>query len=522
MKFAPLIQTFARRASLLGRPLIALGQALVRRAIDNPGPTHLPPLPSLPALHSPSVALPPEAASTDGLPTPARYYAMATVLCGIGLCVLDGTVMNLALPGIARDMGVGASEVIWVINAYQVAILALMLPLARLGDLFGYKKVYLIGLALFTLASLACVVSKTLPQLSAARALQGMGAAGMFAINAALVRAIYPRHQLGRGIALNSAVVAIASVAGPSVAAVVLSVASWPWLFAINVPLGVIVLALGSRSLPGHGAGRREGERYSIPDAALNVAMFALLFLGLDRLVPRGSPTPGDSAPLITVALIAAGIVVGVVYVMRQRRQPVPMLPIDLLRIPVFRLSMGTSIAAFAAQMLASIALPFLLLQGLGRSPAEAGLVLTAWPIATVIFAPLAGQLIGRVADGLLGGIGLAALALGLTLMVLLPQHASLLQLAWRLALCGAGFGLFQSPNNHTIVTSAPASRSGAAGGMLGTARLTGQSFGAVLIATLFSLSILSQPHVPIAALAIAALCAAAASGISLLRLRVA
>ena len=477
---------------------------------------HLPPLP---ALHSPSIALPAQAASTDGLPTPARYYAMATVLCGIGLCVLDGTVMNLALPGIARDMGVGASEVIWVINAYQVAILALMLPLARLGDLFGYKKVYLTGLALFTLASVACVVSNTLPQLSAARALQGMGAAGMFAINAALVRAIYPRRQLGRGIALNSAVVAIASVAGPSVAAVVLSVASWPWLFAINVPLGVIVLALGSRSLPGHGAGRLDGERYSIPDAALNVAMFALLFLGIDRLVPRAQ-TPGASAPLITLALIAAGVVVGAIYVRRQRRQPVPMLPIDLLRIPVFRLSMCTSIAAFAAQMLASIALPFLLLQGLGRSPAEAGLVLTAWPIATVLVAPLAGRLIGRVSDGLLGGIGLVALALGLALMVLLPQQPSMLQIAWRLALCGAGFGLFQSPNNHTIVTSAPASRSGAAGGMLGTARLTGQSFGAVLIATLFSLSILSQPHVPIAALAIAALCAAVASATSLLRLR--
>ena len=446
---------------------------------------------------------------------------MATVLCGIGLCVLDGTVMNLALPGIARDMGVGASEVIWVINAYQVAILALMLPLARLGDLFGYRRVYLAGLGLFTLASLACVVSKTLPQLSAARALQGMGAAGMFAINAALVRAIYPRRQLGRGIALNSAVVAIASVAGPSVAAVVLSVASWPWLFAINVPLGVIVFALGVRSLPGRGAGRLEGERYSIPDAALNVAMFALLFLGVDRLVPRAAQTPGASAPLMTLALIAAGAVAGTVYVRRQRRQPTPMLPIDLLRIPVFRLSMCTSIAAFAAQMLASIALPFLLLQGLRRSPAEAGLVLTAWPIATVLVAPLAGRLIGRVSDGLLGGIGLVALALGLLLMVLLPAQPSMLQLAWRLALCGAGFGLFQSPNNHTIVTCAPASRSGAAGGMLGTARLTGQSIGAVLIATLFSLSIQTQPRVPIWALAIAALCAAGASATSVLRLRV-
>jgi len=475
---------------------------------------------SLSNSHSSSLAPPAQAAPSDGLPTPQRYVAMATVLCGIALCVLDGTVMNLALPGVAHDMGVSASAVIWVINAYQIAILALLLPLARLGDLYGYKKVYLTGLGLFTLASMACVVSRTLPELTAARAVQGLGAAGMFAINAALVRAIYPRRQLGRGIALNSAIVAIASVAGPSVAALVLSVASWPWLFAINVPLGLVVFALGLRSLPGRHGGRSDGERFSIPDALLNGAMFALLFLGVDRLVPRSAPTTGAASPLAAAALIAAGLLLGLVYVGRQRRLAVPLLPIDLLRIPVFRLSMCTSVAAFAAQMLASIALPFLLLQGLGRSPADAGLVLTAWPIATVLVAPLAGRLIGRVPDGLLGGIGLVALALGLALLAWAPEQPSMLQLAWRLALCGAGFGLFQSPNNHTIVTSAPASRSGAAGGMLGTARLTGQSIGAIAIAMLFSLSIAAQPRVPHWALAIAALCALGASAASMLRLR--
>ena len=235
----------------------------------------------------------------------------------------------------------------------------------------------------------------------------------------------------------------------------------------------VAVFALGLYCLPGRGTARAEGEGFSILDAALNVAMFALVFLGIDRLVPRGQAAPGEAEPWITGALLAGGVAVGAVYVRRQQRQVVPLLPIDLLRIAVFRLSMFTSIAAFAAQMLSSIALPFLLLlHGLGRSAADAGLVLTAWPIATVMAAALAGRLIGRVADGLLGSIGLLMLAAGLALMALLPDQPSLLQLAWRLALCGAGFGLFQSPNNHSIVTSAPASRSGAAGGMLGTARL--------------------------------------------------
>ncbi|MDE2081893.1 MAG: MFS transporter [Burkholderiales bacterium] len=452
---------------------------------------------------------------------------MATVLCGISLCVLDGTVMNLALPAVARDMHVGASEVIWVVNAYQVAILALLLPLARLGDLYGYRKVYLSGLALFTLSSLACVLSRTLPWLSLARAFQGMGAAGMFAINAALVRAIYPRLQLGRGIALNSAVVGIASVAGPSVAALVLSVASWPWLFAINVPLGLAVWWLGRRSLPGHRAAdaalatpTAADGRFSLPDAALNIAMFALLFVGLDRLVPRAAQAADPAAPLQGAALLAAGMALGAWYARRQWHEAVPLLPIDLLRIPVFRLSMCTSIAAFAAQMLASIALPFLLLRDLGRSPGDAGLVLTAWPIATVLVAPLAGRLIGRIPDGLLGGIGLIALGAGLLALALVPAQPSNLALAWRLALCGAGFGLFQSPNNHTIVTSAPAARSGAAGGMLGSARLTGQSLGAALLALLFSPAFAAHVRAPALALALAAACAAGASVASLLRLK--
>ncbi len=170
--------------------------------------------------------------------------------------------------------------------------------------------------------------------------------------------------------------------------------------------------------------------------------------------------------------------------------------------------------------MLAMIALPFLLLHGLARSPADAGPVLTAWPIATIAAAPIAGRLIGRVPDGLLGAIGLVTMAIGLALMALLPEQPSILQMAWCMALCGAGFGLFQSPNNHTIVTSASLSRSGAAGGMLGTARLTGKSIGALLIAMLFSVSLVSQPQVPQLALGIAALFAFAASAVSPLRLR--
>ncbi len=442
---------------------------------------------------------------------------MSTIVLGIALCVLDGTIVNLALPGIARDLHASASSVVWVVNAYQVGVLALLLPLAMLGDLIGYRKVYLTGVTLFTLASVACAMSRSLPMLAAARAVQGMGAAGLFGVNSALVRVIYPRRLLGQGVALNSMVVAIASVAGPSVSAAILSAASWPWLFAVNLPLGAMVVFVGWRTLPRNPT-PHAGMRLPWLDVALNAAMFGMLFLGADRLVSRDAS--GTSGVPAAIGLLVGAVAVGAVYLNRQRRQALPLFPVDLLRIPVFRLSMCTSVLSFAAQMLASIALPFLLLDGLHRSPAEAGLVLTAWPLTTVVFAAVAGHLIGRIPDGLLAGIGLVTLACGLLLLAFVPPEPTLLAIAWRLAVCGAGFGLFQSPNNHTIVTSSPSERAGGASGMLGTARLTGQSIGAVMIALLFGLSLPHGGHAFAWALALAACCAAGGSAFSLMRLR--
>jgi DHA2 family multidrug resistance protein-like MFS transporter len=167
---------------------------------------------------------------------------------------------------------------------------------------------------------------------------------------------------------------------------------------------------------------------------------------------------------------------------------PVPLLPVDLLRIPIFSLSIGTSICSFCAQMLAMVALPFFLQNVLGRDEVATGLLLTPWPLATIVMAPIAGRLIEKFHPGLLGGLGLAMFAAGLFLLALLPTQPTDVDIIWRMMLCGAGFGLFQSPNNHTIITAAPRNRSGGASGMLGTARLVGQSSGAALVALMFNL----------------------------------
>jgi DHA2 family multidrug resistance protein-like MFS transporter len=440
-----------------------------------------------------------------GLPLPQRYWAILVVILGLTLAVLDSAIANVALPTIARDLHASGAASIWVINAYQLAVTISLLPLASLGDRIGYRRVYLGGLMLFTVASLGCSLSSSLPTLAFARMVQGFGAAGIMSVNTALVRNIYPSAQLGRGIAINAMVVAVSSAVGPTVASGVLAVAAWPWLFAINVPIGIAAIASGLKALP-----RNIGHKapYDYLSAVMNAFVFGLLIFAVDGL--------GHGERWIYVSAEALGaIVIGYFFVRRQLRQPAPLLPVDLLRIPVFALSIGTSVCSFAAQMLAFVSLPFMLQDTLGLTQVQTGLLMTPWPLVIVIAAPVSGVLSDRLSAGWLGGIGLVALTVGLLLLATLGAHPQPLDIAWRMAVCGAGFGIFQSPNNRTILSSAPRSRSGGASGMLGTARLSGQTLGAALVALIFGVA---PQHGPTIALYVAACFAAVASVVSTLR----
>jgi DHA2 family multidrug resistance protein-like MFS transporter len=443
----------------------------------------------------------------DGLLVPRRYWAAAGIWLALAMAVLDGAIANVALPTIARELGASPASSVWVINAYQLTITILLLPLAALGDRVGYKRIYIPGLALFTLGSAGCAVGGTLDLLIAARVFQGVGAACIMSMNAALVRATYPAKMLGRGIGYNAMVLSMSAAAGPTLAALILGVASWQWLFLINLPIGVAALIVGRKALPDP-TGR--GGPLDWLAAALSAAMMGLGVSGAEALA-RGSPTFG-------AGMLAAGIVAGVALVLRERGEPTPLMPLDLLRIPIFSLSIAASIVSFAAQMLAYVAIPFLFQSVLGKTVFATGLLMTPWPIAVGIAAPFAGRLSDRISAGLFGGVGLATFACGLFFLSRLGGSPGNFDIAWRMAVCGLGFGLFQSPNNRTIVSAAPKSRSGAAGGMLATARLLGQTAGAVTVGAAFHLAGIKVTPSLLLAAAIAALVAAA---ISLLRLRV-
>src|ERR1700742_3664757 len=409
----------------------------------------------------------------DGLPQPQRGWAILTIAIGLIMSVMDGAIANVALPTIARDLHASPAFSIWIVNGYQLAITISLLPLASLGEIVGYRRVYLAGLALFTVASVFCVLAHTLTLLTIARILQGFGAAGIMSVNMALVRHIYPRVMLGRGIGINAMVVAVSAAAGPTIAAGILAIGPWPYLFAINIPLGLGALALGIKYLP---YTKPAGHDFDWKSALLSAVTFGLGLAAIDSI------GHGEDA-VIALGEFGGAIVAGVLLVREQKHVTSPLLPLDLLRIPIFALSIATSIASFCGQMLAFVALPFYLESRFGYSDVAIGLLITPWPIAVGFAAPLAGRLVEHYPAGLLGGIGLVLFALGLGALAWLPTNPSLFDVSWRMALAGAGFGLFQTPNNRTMIAAAPRERSGGASGMLGTARLLGQTIGAALVA---------------------------------------
>lgn len=301
-----------------------------------------------------------EKTRADGLPLPQRYGAILTIIIGISMAVLDGAIANVALPTIATDLHASPASSIWIVNAYQIAIVVSLLSLSFLGDMFGYRRIYKCGLVVFLLSSLFCALSDSLQMLTLARIAQGFGGAALMSVNTALIRLIYPQRHLGRGMGINSFIVAVSSAAGPTIAAAILSISSWKWLFLINVPLGIIALILAIRFLPANIAHDTK-PRFDLPSAVMNALTFGLLVTALSGFA-QGQPLTLIGAELLVL------VVVGFFFVRRQLSLPVPLLPIDLLRIPLFSLSIGTSICSFCAQMLAMVSLPFYLQTVLGRS----------------------------------------------------------------------------------------------------------------------------------------------------------
>lgn len=398
----------------------------------------------------------------------------------MAMTVLDTSIANVALPTMARELGASSAAAIWIVDAYQIAIIMTLLSTASIGEIFGYRWVYLSGLALFVAASAACALAGSLAALVLARFAQGLGAAAIMGVNGALVRFTFPARQLGRAMGYNALVIAVSAASGPTVAGIVLSLGTWRWLFAVNILFGLLSIVCGYRCLP---TAKGDTRVFDFPSAALSAISLGGLFLGCAEAIQGGA----RSSIAISVSLF---VVAGAIVIRRGARQIHPLVPLDLLRQSSLRLAYAASICSFAAQMAALIFLPFYLRAHFGFDHLQTGLLVTSIPLGIALCAPISGWLSDRLSRRWSGGIGLSLAASGLAVLaILLAQFPPMPVIIACGLFCGMGFGLFQVPNNRMMIGEAPRERSGAAAGMLAISRLVGQTSGALIVALLFQVS---------------------------------
>lgn len=436
-----------------------------------------------------------------------QKLAVIALMTAVVLATLDTTISNTALPDIAASLQCSESSIIWVANAYQIAMIAALLPLSSLGESVSYRKVYVGGILIFTLASLICGLADSLSWLVAGRVLQGLGGAAIMSVNTAFIRHLYAPEKLGKGLSLNALIVAVSFTLAPPVTSAVLSVTTWHWLFLLNIPVGLFALVLSVNYLPdARGMGLKfEKLAAFFCTAGLGLLSFSLCFL-------EGG---GNTVVVLMTSLLCAACLFSLLRL--QSTHPAPILAVDLLKIPVIGLSSVTSVCAFATQALAFVSLPFFLRNALGISVVDIGILLTPWPVVVAIMAVVVSPLSDRFPASILCSSGLLLLSAGMFSLSTLAAGDSCLSIVLCLIVCGAGFGLFQAPNLKAIMGSAPRERSGGASGIIGLSRLLGQTTGAALVAQSFHLW---QQRGPESALLIGCAFAAAGSLFSIMRLR--
>ncbi len=386
------------------------------------------------------------------------------------MATLDGSIVNISLPRIQEAFSVSLTTVEWVVLAYLLVLGSLLLPFGRLGELAGFRRVYLAGFALFTVASAMCGAARGSEELVAFRIVQGIGAAMLQAMGPAIVARTFGPGERGRALGINAISVSIGLSLGPALGGFLTEFADWPAIFLVNVPVGILAILWAARVLPEDRAATRVG--FDVPGAVLSsIGLFALL------LAMVQGETWGWSSPVI-LGLLAAFLVAGATFVAVELRAAEPMLDLALFRIRAFAAGNASLVVAFAGLFTATFLLPFLLQQGSGFTPLEAGLLITPIPIATAVVAPFSGSLSDRIGPRVPASLGIATMTLGMVALAGLPTTFAVPDLVWRLALIGVGQGLFMSPNSSAVLGAVPRGRLGTASATLAQMRINGQALG--------------------------------------------
>ena len=411
----------------------------------------------------------------DGLPRARRIPAAGVLLLAIIVSVLDASMANVALPTIAQTLSIDPAQVVWITIAYSLTIVITLLPLSAMAERVGLGRMFAVGALLFMAASFGASMAQDFSFLLSARIAQGLGSSMLMCLFGGLVRNIYPLRLLGLGLSLNAMTVSMTAVLSPSIGAFILELGNWRWIFLVTVPLSAL-LVLGARYLP---SGPRSTRPFDWWAGFLVAPAFGLSILGLDLISTR----PWVSLLCFIVAALSARILLR-----RSRRQTAPLVPVDLLRITAVAYAVVASAFSFASQMAGLVAMPFYFQQVMGLSYSELGLYLGVWSLGVGIMAPVSGYLSGRISIAKICAVGAMGMAAGMAWLLFLDAQSHFGWVAASMILAGAGFGLFQTPNNRALLAGVPRHRAAAAGGMQATTRVYGQSFGTALVAIAFSL----------------------------------
>jgi DHA2 family multidrug resistance protein-like MFS transporter len=431
-------------------------------------------------------------AMLHGLPMPRRLFAVFSISAGTILLTMDSSIATVGLPTIARDLHMAESSSVLLVAIYNLVLAMTLMPLAALGVRLGLRRLFLAGLVIYCVGAAATWFAAGLPLLLVARAIQGLGAAAALSVSSALVRSAYPAHQLGRGLGLNTLAGATGAAMAPVFGGLIVSHASWHWVFVAGVPLALAALVSG-RALP---EPVQASERFDIVGAALCAATFGLAIYALQSIADHRTV-------LTTAALFAGAATTAVVFVVHAARSSNPVLPVDLLARPALGLSVAAGLCGYLSSTCVMLALPFRL-HGFGFSPAEIGTVIVPYAVATTIFAPAAGMLSDRISPAILGTCGLVIATVALVFIFRLPSTATHFDVAWPMALCGAGFGMFMPPNARLIIGSAPPDRAAPASSLIGTTRMISQAAGSALVGALLASGL--GPAAPLLSAGLAAL----------------
>jgi len=418
----------------------------------------------------PHAAARPPGGQGEGGRVERRWLVLSSVSVGTFMATLDGSIVNIALPRIQEGLGVDLPTVEWVVVAYLLVVGSVLLPFGRLGEVLSFRRVYLAGFAVFTVASVLCGAAPGAAALVAFRVVQGLGAGMLQAMGPAIVARTFGPGERGRALGINAISVAIGLSLGPTLGGLLTEAGSWRAIFLVNAPVGLFAIAWAARVLPAERPGR--SQSFDLAGAALSsTALFALLLA-----LVNGQEWGWASLP--TLGLLVAALVLGAAFLAVERRVAQPMIRLALFRIQAFSAGLASLVVVFTSLFTATFLLPFLLEQGAGLSPLEAGLLLTPVPITTALVAPFSGTVSDRVGPRLPATAGVALIAAGLLSLTLLSPRLEVLDLAWRLVLIGVGQGLFMSPNSAAILGAVPRDRIGTASGTLAQMRVTGQALG--------------------------------------------